>query len=96
MAGNFLPWDVFHFRETQKVAKIDSLCVQTVDDGDPDEGGLWYSDIHNQEMNRSDSDSETEDSTLRSGRDGPRLDENGKSKAGNKGAGEKLQAGRSF
>jgi hypothetical protein len=44
----------------------------------PDGGGLGYSAIHNQEKGRSDSDSETLDSSPRSGRGGrggPRLDE---------------------
>jgi hypothetical protein len=58
-----------------------------------DEGALGYYAIHNQEMGRSDFDSETVDSTPRSGRGGPRFDEHGNSKAGNKSAGEKLRSG---
>ena len=65
-------------------------------DGIPDEGGLGCSAINNQEVNRSGSDSDTEDSTPRSGRVGPRLGEHGKSKAGRNSTGENYEAGRSF
>jgi hypothetical protein len=65
-------------------------------DGIPDDGGLGYSAIQNQDLNRSDSDSKTEDSTPRSGQGGPRLDEHGQRKAGNTSAGENCEAGRSF
>jgi hypothetical protein len=71
----------------KKVAKSHSLCVQTMGDGTPDEGGFGCAAIFNQEVNRSDNDPATEDSTPRSGRSGPRLDEHGKSKAGSKSAG---------
>ena len=77
MAGYFLPLDVFHFRETKKNANSLSPCVQTMDNGILDEGGLGFLAIHNQNTNRLDSDSETADSTPRSGRGGPRLDERG-------------------
>jgi hypothetical protein len=92
MAVYFLTLDVFNFRETKKVAKSHSLCFQTMTDGIPDEGFLGYSAMRNQEMNRFDFDSETDDSTSRSGRGGPRLDEHGESKAGNNSAGEKLRS----
>jgi hypothetical protein len=64
-----------------------------MDDGISDEGGFGNSDKFNQEMNRSDYDSEALYSTSRSRRGGPRVDEHGKRKAGNKSAGEKLRSG---
>jgi hypothetical protein len=77
----------------QKVGKSHLRCVEAIGDVILDEGGLGYSAIHNQERGRSDSHSETEDTTPRSGRGGPRLDENGKNEAPHKSAGEKLRSG---
>jgi hypothetical protein len=70
MAGCFLPLDVFPFKKRQEVVKGHSPCVQTMGGGIPDEGGLGYSAIHKKEINRSDSDSESADSTPCSGRAG--------------------------
>jgi hypothetical protein len=84
---------MFSLSENAKVAKSHSLCVQTMSDGTPGEGGFGYSAICNREVNRSDYHSATEDITPRSGRSGPRLDEHGKIKAGNKSAGLKLRSG---
>jgi hypothetical protein len=70
--------DVFYFRENVKVAKSHSLYVYTMYYGVPDEGGLGYYAMHNQEVSRSDSDSVAEDSTPCSRQGGPRLDEHGK------------------
>jgi hypothetical protein len=51
-----------HFRGTRKSQKSYAIFVQAMVDGIPDEGGLWYSAIHNQEMNCLDSASGTEGS----------------------------------
>ena len=64
--------------------------------GVPDEGGLGYYAMHNQEVSRSDSDSVAEDSTPCSRQGGPRLDEHGKRKAGKKVQDKNCEAERSF
>jgi hypothetical protein len=86
----------FSFGGNRENRKKTLVCVKAMGDGIPDEGGLECSAINNQEINRSGSGSDTEDSTPRSGRVGPRLGEHGKSKAGRKSAGGNCEAGRSF
>jgi len=78
-AGLFLPFS-FCAPEASlsKIAKSNSIFDRAMDDGITEVGGLGYSAIHNQEMKRSDSDSEAGDRALRSERSGPRIDEHGK------------------
>jgi len=68
------------------MTRLNLLCVQSMGGVISDEDGLGYYSIINQEMGRSDSDSEKLDGTPRSRRGGPQLDEHGKRKARNKSA----------